>query len=29
VIYSLSKIGYAVIAFILFYKYKLLSKWEW
>jgi hypothetical protein len=26
VIYSLSKIGYAVIAFILFYKYKLLSK---
>ena len=29
VIYTLSKIGYAVIAFILFYKYKLLSKWEW
>ena len=26
VIYSLSKIGYAVIAFILFYKYKLISK---
>ena len=26
VIYTLSKIGYAVIAFILFYKYKLLSK---
>ena len=29
VIYTLSKIGYAVIAFVLFYKYKLLSKWEW
>ena len=29
VIYTLSKIGYAVIGFILFYKYKLLSKWEW
>ena len=26
VIYTLSKISYAVVAFILFYKYKLLSK---
>ena len=29
VIYTLSKIGYAEIAFILFNKYKLLTKWEW
>jgi len=28
-VYQISKIGYSFIAFILFYRYKLFSKWEW
>ena len=29
VVKQLSKIAYAILAFLLFYKYKIFAKWEW
>ena len=29
VVKQLSKMAYAILAFLLFYKYKIFSKWEW